>query len=166
MFEKGNTKHFVVKIGENMKPEKMKIKDLSQLIEMHKSNWGNRGLFKYSVYKSIIEQNLSYAYKVGDDVLGVCLMEYIPSQKNVEVDLICIKKELQGNHLGKNLLSFCIDNCKKLKYKNFSLHVSTKNITAINLYSKLGFKIEKKIEKYYNDENPENNDAYYMTLNY
>ena len=144
MAEKENTKHFVVKIGENMKPEKMKIKDLSQLIEMHKSNWGNRGLFKYSVYKSIIEQNLSYVYKVGDDVLGVCLMEYIPSQKNVEVDLICIKKELQGNHLGKSLLSFCINNCKNLKYKSFSLHVSTRNIPAFNLYTKLGFKIEKK----------------------
>ena len=166
MVGKENVKHYVTKIGLNMNPVKVTIKDIPQIIEMYKSNFGDRCLFKYSFYKNIIEQNLSYAYKVGDDVLGVCLMEYIPNQKNVEVNLLCIRKELQSNHLGKALLQFCIKICKNLKYKNFSLHVSTRNIPAFNLYSKLGFKIEKKIKQYYNDEIPENNDAYYMTLNY
>ena len=82
----------------------------------------------------------------------------------VRIILICVKKEYKGNHLGKSLLSFCINYCFNLGLKNFSLHVSTTNMPALKLYKKLGFRINKFIEKYYHDENPKDNDAYYMTL--
>ena len=44
------------------------------------------------------------------------------------------------------------------------MHVSTTNIPAFKLYEKLGFSIKSTINKYYHDENPKDNDAYYMTL--
>ena len=66
--------------------------------------------------------------------------------------------------MGKSLLSFCLNNCSNLNKKNFSLNVSTTNFPAINLYEKEGFTIKTFIKKYYNDENPKDNDAYLMTL--
>ena len=165
MVGKENTKHYLVKLDENNQPVKLTINDIPQIVEIYKSNWGNSGIFNFETFKSIIQQNLSFAYKVGDDLIGFCLMEYMPNVKIIEVSLLCIRRELQGNHLGKRLLIFCINYSRKLKYKKFSLHVSTGNIPAFNLYSKLGFRIEKQIKKYYHDENPKFNDAYYMTLN-
>ena len=92
------------------------------------------------------------------------MMENVPSKRIIEIDLLCVKKEYKGNHLGKSLLNFCINICKRLNFNNFGLHVSTTNTTAIGLYSKLGFKIRDIIENYYNDYNPKDNNAYYMTL--
>ena len=162
-------KHLVFRFNKNITPVKITIDDIPQIIEIYKSYWGNTGLYKYSLFQLIIEQNLSYAYKIGDELIGFCLMENIPKEKNIEVALLCIKKGFQGFHLGHNLLSFCLNLCKNLKFHNFSLHVSVTNYIALRLYTKLGFKIEKLINEYYQDEyieNIEDNDAYYMTLHY
>ena len=78
---------------------------------------------------------------------------------------MCVKREFKGNHLGKSLLSYCINYCNELDFKNFALHVSTTNTPAFNLYKKLGFVIKDFIQQYYDDEKPEDSDAYLMTLN-
>ena len=166
---KEKIKHVVTTFNKNIIPIKLSINDIPQIIEIYKSYWGNTGLYKYSLFRLIIEQNLSYAYKIGDDVIGFCLMENNPKEKNIEIALLCIKRGFQGFHLGYNLLSFCLNLCKNLNFHHFSLHVSMTNKIALSLYTKLGFKIEKLIKKYYNDEyieNIEDNDAYYMTLYY
>ena len=162
---KEKIKHTVVKFNEVIKPIKMKIKDLPQIIEIYKSYWGERGLFKDSIFKNIIQQNLSYVYKINDEIIGFCLMEYLPNNNIIEIALLCIKEEYKSIHLGKTLLSFCINYCISKNYKNFSLHVSTKNIPALRLYEQIGFTTRKLINNYYNDEDPKVNDAYYMTLN-
>ena len=74
-----------------------------------------------------------------------------------------LKKNIKDIIQGK--IYYCIDNCIKLDYKNFSLHVSTTNLPALNLYRKLGFEAKFFIEKYYSDEKPEDSNAYYMELN-
>ena len=160
---KDKIKHVVVRLNE-IKLFKMTMKDFDQMIEIYKSFWGVRGLNDPIAYQKIIEQNLSYVYKIGNELIAFCLVEYLYEKNNIEINLLCVKEEYKGMKFGKNLLSFCINNCKKKKYKHFSLHVSTKNIPALNLYKTLGFEIKSFIRKYYNDEDPNVNDAYYMTL--
>ena len=157
------TNHIVVDL-KNILPMKMEGKDLRQVVEIYKSYWGRRGLYSNSFFKRVIEQNLSYVYKIGEEIIAFCLVENIPNKRIIEIDLLCVKQEYKGNHLGKSLLNFCINICKRLNFNNFGLHVSTTNTTAIGLYSKLGFKIRDIIENYYNDKNPKDNHAYYMTL--
>ena len=92
-------------------------------------------------------------------------MENKSEEDSIYVVLLCIRKEYSGNHFGESLLKYCIDNCQKMKYENFSLHVTTKNTPALNLYKKLGFGIKEFLKEYYEDQEPGNNDAYFMTLN-
>ena len=75
-------------------------------------------------------------------------MENVPNKRIIEIDLLCVKKEYKGNHLGKSLLNFCTNICKRLNFKNFGLHVSTTNMPALNLYKKLGFVICGYNKKY------------------
>ena len=149
----------------NIKPVKMTLKDLPQIIEIYKSYWGNEGLYKNIVFEKIINQNLSYVYKIKNKVIAFCLIHYNSKKDLVGIDLLCVKKEFKGNHLGYSLLSFCINNCKNLNHKYFYLHVSPENIAAFNLYKKAGFTVNSFIKNYYKDKNSKNNDAYYMTLN-
>ena len=149
----------------DINPIKIIVEDIPQIIEISYSFWGKRGLYKRTILEKIINQKLSYAYKIKDELIAFCLMYNKINTNIINVYLICVKKEYQGNNLGKSLLSYCINYCKYCNFKNFDLHVSTNNIVAFTVYKKLGFIVKSFLKNYYRDENPENNDAFYMTLN-
>ena len=160
-----NIKENIEKIKRENNPIKITEKDIPQIQEIFISYWGTKSLEDYIELKRIINYNLSYAYKVNDNLIGFCLMENKSEEDSIYVDLLCIRKEYSGNHFGESLLKYCIGNCQKMKYENFSLHVTTKNTPALNLYKKLGFGIKEFLKEYYEDQEPGNNDAYFMTLN-
>ena len=155
----------VENIIKDIKPIPMQIEDIPQISEIFISYWGTMCLYKEITFVKMISQNLSYVYKIGDKIIAFCLMEYDYEDDNVEVTLFCVRKEFKGHHLGKSLLSFCIKNCHEFGFNKLSLHVSTKNIPAFNLYKKVGFEIREFIPKYYTDEKPEDSNAYFMVLN-
>ena len=136
----------------NIKPILITIKDIPQISELFISFWGIKNIYTTSYFEFIINQNIC------------CLMAYNNRNKYVTVILLCVKKEYQRNHFGKSLLSFCINNCRNGYLRNFELNVAVRNLKALNLYKKLGFIIKSYIPNYYNDENPKDNDAYYMVL--
>ena len=164
MVESVKNKYKIKNLLKDIKPIKIELSDIPQIKEIYKSFWGEVDLYKNSIFNKIIKQNYSYGYKLNNEIIGYCLVEYQKKENIAEIDLLCIKKEYQGYHLGKNLLSFCINNCLNLNIKNFGLHVSTNNIYAIKLYRKQGFKKKYFLEHYYNDKHPEDNDAYFMEL--
>ena len=128
------------------------------------SFWGTIDLYKNSEFKRIIKQNLSYLYRIDNEIIAYCLIDFIKKENIAEISLLCVKKEYQRNHLGESILSFCLNNSCNLNIKNFCLHVSTTNVSAYNLYKKEGFTIKCFIKDYYKDKNPEDNDAYLMVL--
>ena len=149
---------------ENIKPILMTVEDIPQIAEMYILNWGIMCLLPDYVLEMIINKNMSYVYKINDEVIAFCLMEY-DYEFYVCVDLICVKDKYKGLHLGENILSFCINNCKNFIFRKVHLHVSNTNKPALNLYKKLGFQAKDYIKNYYIDEKPEDSNAYYMELN-
>lgn len=73
-----------------------------------------------------------------------------------------LRKEFWGKGIGKNLMSYIIDETEKLGFSYMILEVNVKNKRAIGLYESLGFKIIEKIKKYYSS----GLDAYVMLLKY
>ena len=146
-------------------PIRMVTSDIKEIKEIYISYWGERGLYKDTFLQRIIIQKLSYCFKINNKLIAFCLMYYNSKNKIVNISLICVRKEYKGKGLGTSILKFCINNCINKKAKTFDLHVSTTNEPAKKLYTKLGFKpILPIIKQYYHDENPEDNDAYYMVL--
>jgi len=157
-------KKYIEKLIKNIKPDYMTIEDIPQVAEIFISYWGTMCLYHDTVFERIIDQNISFVYRIQNEVIAFCLMEYDHIKDIAEVDLLCVKKEYRGYHLGKSILSFSINFCRRLGLKNFSLHVSTTNMPALKLYKKLGFFVCRYIEKYYSDEKPEDSNAYFMKL--
>ena len=60
-----------------IKPNKMTINDIQQIIEIYKSYWGTIGLYKNTTFQKIINQNISYLYKINKEIIAFCLMYYI-----------------------------------------------------------------------------------------
>ncbi len=77
-----------------------------------------------------------------------------------EILRIAVKKEFRNNGIAKKLLGLIKEDCLNKNKEKILLEVSSKNETAINLYSSFGFKNIAVRKKYY--ENTE--DAIIMEL--
>ena len=148
----------------NLEPILATKKDIPAIIDIGYSFWKKEGVYSDDFYKSVLEQNLSFVYKINGVLIAVCLTRYCYDTGYVGIDLLCVKKEYQGKGLGKALLSHCIGNCVNLGLKIFYLHVATTNIPAYNLYKKLNFEIVDTIKNYYYNDEPPDRDAYKMIL--
>jgi ribosomal protein S18 acetylase RimI-like enzyme len=73
-------------------------------------------------------------------------MALIPRGNGVyELNKMAVNKELRGNGIGNQLISFIIDFAKNKRYKSVILYSNTVLKNSIHLYNKFGFK-EIKIE--------------------
>ena len=139
--------------------------DIPQMDAISQDIWGEEGKYSLNFYSSVLSQNLSYVFKEKNgEVTAFCLARYEYKADRVGIYLFCVKKSYQGKGLGKALLSYCLDNCRKKGLKNFYLHTAVTNYPAINLYMKLGFRVTETILNYYCNDPKPHNDAFLMSI--
>ena len=126
--------------------------------------WEEEGIFSENFYEDILNQNLSYIYKDKDTIIAICLALYEDNLKQVNISVLCVHSKYQRRGIGKSILNICIDNCVEKGYNEFNLHVCVTNENAIKLYEKVGFINKKLCKDYYSEDEPPNNDAYFMEL--
>lgn len=88
---------------------------------------------------------------------------YMASKGNLYLETLNLKPEYRGKHTGftEHVFKEILEIAKKKHAKKISLHVSTGNKIAIDLYKRWGFKIVRTEKDFYFSET-ESNDAYYM----
>ena len=65
-------------------------------------------ILKNMIANKILNQNLSYVYKIKNKVIAFFLIHNNSKKDLVSIVLLSVKKEFKGNHLGYSLFSFCI----------------------------------------------------------
>ena len=140
------------------------LDDINQMDSISQEIWGESGKYSKNFYSSAINQNLSYVYKEKNIIIAFCLIRNDSKTNQVGIILLCVKKNNQRKGIGKTLLKYCIDNCRKKGYENFYLHVAVVNKPAINLYINLGFKGVMHLPNYYSKEKWPYNEAFLMKL--
>jgi len=92
-----------------------------------------------------------YIYQIDNKLAGFIHIQ----QSFDEADIINIitSKQYRNQHIATKLINYCIET-HNLKALNLEVNI---NNPAVNFYLKNGFKIIRKIPKYYN-----NDDAYFM----
>lgn len=112
-------------------------------------------LWKIEQFKEDIKSSKIIIAKQNDEIVGFVSFKNILDE--VEIMNIVTKSNKRGQGVASSLLSLII---RKTKAKKINLEVNEKNITAINLYSRFGFKKVGQRTKYYNGTD----DAILMTL--
>ena len=138
--------------------------DIPAIKELCYYFWEEEGIFSENFYEEILSQNLSYIYKDNSILIAVCLALYEDNLKQVNISVLCVHNEYQRRGIGKSILNACIDNCVEKGYNEFNLNVCVTNHNAIKLYKKVGFIYKKLCKNYYSEDEPPNNDAYFMEL--
>lgn len=95
----------------------------------------------------------NYVYMLDDKVVGM-LSVYANDlgSQSAYITQLSVLKEMQGKHIGKNLLEFVVLELKKVNMKIVRLEVKKKNLHAIQFYERNGFQKEQE----------ETKDSFYM----
>ena len=87
-----------------------------------------------------------YAYKKNNTLVAFLIFNIM--YEKCEIVDIYVLEEYRRNHIAESLINELVNN---YKLDNITLEVSEKNISAIKLYEKLGFKKVALRKNYYKD---------------
>ena len=136
-----------------MQISKVQPTDLQAPIDLENSTFLSDRISRKQFVYSVNKQKYFFVAKIQDlSVVYILCFEY---KRTIRVYSLAVGKNYQGQGIGKKLLQYILDNSSK----NISLEVNVNNFKAICLYRKLGFKINKQIDNFY-----ENNDTAYKML--
>ena len=79
-----------------------------------------------------------------DDIIGY--VSYYANDnitKTAYISMVVVKKQYRGKGIAKSMIQKVIDDCKNRNFKSIRLEVHKTNYAAIQLYTKLGFRIEQ-----------------------
>lgn len=125
------------------------VEKLNEIVKLEKESFCGSGNVDTWILKSLI--NYGKVFVIEENNKIVCIAEYLQCFAKNEVFLygICTHKEFQKKGYAKKILQESENILKKLKYKAILLTVAPENETAIKLYQKVGFSMEKFLQDEY-----------------
>lgn len=140
---------------ENLIFEKAKISDLDNVMNLYKkviqttfTTWDENYPSKDLIKSDIQNQNL-YVFKKYNQIIAVSFLgekeeEHedwcLPYTKAYGVARICVSPDFQGQGVATLFMKYLIQESKNQNVDTMHFHVCTKNISAIKMYQKVGFK--------------------------
>ena len=88
--------------------------------------------------------NKVIGYYINDILVG--FLDYSVMYEKIEINYIFVVDNYRRSGIAYNLIKYVVDN---YDFENITLEVNVNNVSAINLYKKLGFKIIGIRKKYY-----------------
>lgn len=109
------------------------------------------GRFSPSVFRYHYKlKNRIFVATDKEEIAGYVLV--IMYLKTARIYSLAVGMSYQGRGYGKKLCEYAIDLAMKMKKKSISLEVRSGNKKAIDLYSSLGFALERVLPSYYGSE--------------
>ena len=106
--------------------------------------WTKKRLLKEFEENSFLKH---FVYEKNGEVVGFYIISCIADL--VEIFTIAVDKDYRQEGIGSELLEHLIKFSEEISASEIWLEASTKNIDAINLYEKYGFKIQSMRKNYY-----------------
>ena len=130
---------------------KMSLNDLESIKEILISDFDD--FWDYSILKDELSSTNSYylVAKSDNEILGFAGIKSVLDE--ADIMNIVVKKSKRNSGIGSLLLKNIIELCKTLNISTLFLEVNEKNIPAILLYKKFGFKEIGFRKNYYKENN-------------
>ena len=144
-----------------IKIEMMSLNDLETIKDILQTEFDEFWTYEI-LQQELLSNNSKYivAKSLDNIIVGFAGIKIILD--TAELMNIVTKKSFRANGIGKLMLEYLINMCKKEKIKTLNLEVNSQNTIAINLYKKYNFKEVGLRKKYYNNTY----DAILMSLNF
>lgn len=133
------------------------INDLSQVLMVEKESFHPGQQYDESVFMRYLD--MKHVFLVADlcgKIIGYVL-GFVEDSSIAHLASIAVSPSYRGLGIGRRLLEEFEKKATALGAKRIVLEVSKSNTVALNMYVKKGYRIVRRIPKYYGDE-----DAYLM----
>ena len=130
--------------------KKLTLEDIEKVSSTFSTQFDE--FWSISTLKSDFEENSStyIAAKIDNNVIGLAGVKIILEQ--ADIMNIAVRKDFRRLNIGSMLLENLILISKNAGCKKIMLEVNEKNLPAIHLYKKYGFKQISIRKKYYNNQ--------------
>jgi len=138
--------------------------DIERIFEIEKKCFKNHlGYSKKQLRYLITKANSTCLVETYDHVIrGFIIILYRRGTKVAGIETVDVDPAFQKQKIGMKLVEAAEKDMKKHGIKNARLEVSTKNMPAIKLYEKAGFKKVESIKNYYIFEHDGSRDVFRM----
>ena len=106
---------------------------------------------EFNVKYSKNKYSKEYVYILNNKAIGFIIYEYIYDR--IELDYIYVLTDHRKDGIASKLMEQMINFASEVNCLNITLEVNEKNISALRLYEKFGFKICATRDRYYKNEN-------------
>lgn len=130
-----------------MKIRKATKKDFKEIARLIKNEYLKHYKEKWTEKNAI--KTLDYYWKIAEifvaeiekNIIGFVIIreEYYNNGKSIMIEELVVDGEFQGKGIGKKLMQFVEDYCKKNKI-NFIWLITGKKVDAFKFYEKIGYK--------------------------
>ncbi|KAK9944132.1 hypothetical protein M0R45_009714 [Rubus argutus] len=98
------------------------------------------------------KKNSGLLYIELDGAVAGYVMYSWPSSLYASITKLAVKDSCRRQGYGESLLQAAIQKCRTRNVGRISLHVDPLRTPAMNLYNKLGFKVDNLIQGYYSSD--------------
>lgn len=146
---------------EKFSVEMMSLNDLELIKDILQTEFDEFWTYEI-LQQELLSNNSKYIVvkNLNNNIVGFAGIKIILD--TAELMNIVTRKSFRLCGIGKLMLEYLINMCKKVKIKTLNLEVNSQNTIAISLYKKYNFKEVGLRKKYYNNTY----DAILMSLNF
>lgn len=125
--------------------------DLDRVLEIEESSFSKAEAYPRSQFEELYKKHREgfFVAEILGEVIGY-IIGYI-SDDIGEIDSVAVDSTFRHLGLGRSLTENLLEGFKEKGIKTFSLEVRTTNEVVIHFYKRMGFRIVKTFEGYYED---------------
>lgn len=129
------------------------IADLPTLLVLEQTSFGEESFNKRQLRRLILSNTSDIiVYKKNNNIIGSITVLHRANSTKDRIYNLVVSSEFRGNGIAQQLISEVERIAKINKKTALTLEVREDNISAINLYQKLGFIQKKRLISYYQDK--------------
>ena len=129
----------------------MGVEDIPSVVEIEKESFATPWTTEAFEHELTKNDHANYVVAVYEgEVIGHCGMWIVVDE--CHITNVAVRKHLRGNGIGEALMKESIALCIEKEVRLMTLEVRMSNITAQNLYRKLGFQDGGIRKNYYTDD--------------
>ena len=117
--------------------------------------------YEVAILQQLYEIGAGFLVAIEDGEVVGYIIFWIKEEGLGHIIALAVDKKFRGQHIATRLLMMAITIFNNCDIHRITLEVKSHNDVAVAFYKKFGFKIDRKVPKYYED----GSDAYVMIFN-
>ena len=121
--------------------------DVDSIAEIEQNCFKSEAWSAANIQSAFDSRNIWYIAKIGNETVGYINFSHVFDES--ELNRVAVLKAFRNNGIAFSLIEYGIRELKSLGINTVFLEVRNSNITAQNLYDKVGFKVYLTRKEYY-----------------